>query len=330
MSLGCSANTATVGRRSGWIATKWPDGGCVTKQGGAMPDLVGWSPRSLPVHTWCMAKHTHKQSRPGRQSASPKERSVASHGKARTAADLRAFADDLRPPSPQQRLPGIADVDPLHGVDPLEQLQMALDAVGIDPDKAAQPDEFLRDAWHQFATARTKQSEMVALAVAHAMDARAQRASKRRTMHEVQAEADALRELVRATMYLRRGMIPPDGAQDDRRPLRMDGEIIGLVGPQEDARSALVTLKLPQVVIDRLRDAVAALAPTRTMAGIAALGITMLLDVLEAEHLKHTGKRFPKRPGQVLEGGRPSRTRATTAQKAPGGQKSPKKPRLRR
>jgi hypothetical protein len=43
----------------------------------------------------------------------------------------------------------------------------------------------------------------------------------------------------------------------------------------------------------------------------------MVLDVLEAEHLKHTGSRFPKRPGQVLEGGRPSRTLATTAQRQP-------------
>jgi hypothetical protein len=94
------------------------------------------------------------------------------------------------------------------------------------------------------------------------------------------------------------------------------------VGPDEDARSAPLTLKLPQVVIDRLRDAVAALAPTRTMAGIAALGISMVLDVLEAEYLKHTGHRFPKRGGEALEGGRPSRTRTRDAQEAPEPRKA--------
>jgi hypothetical protein len=227
-------------------------------------------------------------------------------------------------------MPGVELPHPLEKLDALDELRRALEAVGIDPHKQAQPDSFLQDQWHAVGSARTEHAELVALAVEHANDARAQASSKPRTMREVQQEADALRDLVRATILLRHNLRLPEGLEDDRRPLLMDGEIIGLVGPQDDARSALVTLKLPQVVIDRLRDAVAAMGGRRTMAGIAALGITLVLDVLEAESLKHTGKRFPKRAGEVLDGGRPSRTRATTAQKAPGEPKAAKKARLRR
>jgi len=309
-----------------------------------MPELLGYARRALPGHTAPMAKQarTKRPSRPTTKRVQrklmpprPEEilavaeqmerqakaqqarrefeaRLATSATKVFTAEQLRAHADDLGLYHPLQ-------------VDALQELAKALKAVGIDPHKAAQPDEFLRDAWHQLGTARTEHAELVALAVEHANDARAQSASKPRTMREMHQEDDALRARVQATMMLRRNMRLPEGMQDDRRPVIMDGEIITLVGPQDEARSALVTLKLPQVVIDRLRDAVAATGPKRTMAGIAALGITMVLDVLEAEHLKHTGRRIPKRPGQVLEGGRPSRTRATTAQEAPIGAKGPKK-----
>ena len=287
-----------------------------------MPELVGWSQKRLPGQTCHMAKAR----------TNPTKGSRAKHIQAAAAvaavqASRRRTAEQRSATKP---MPGVELPHPLEKLDALDELRRALEAVGIDPHKQAQPDSFLQDQWHVVGSARTEHAELVALAVEHANDARAQASSKPSTMREVHQEADALRDLVRATILLRHNLRLPEGLEDDRKPLLMDGEIIGLVGPQDDARSALVTLKLPQVVIDRLRDAVAAIGGRRTMAGIAALGITMVLDVLEAESLKHTGKRFPKRPGQVLEGGRPSRTRATTAQKAPGEPKAAKKARLRR
>jgi hypothetical protein len=215
---------------------------------------------------------------------------------------------------------------PLHGVDALEQLRQALELVGIDPSKPAQPDPFMGDEWHLTAHARTPASELVALAVEHAEHARRHAATMPKSWADARQQDDALRDLVLCTLLRRGNMRLLEGLEDDRRALRMDGECITLVGPDDDARSSLCTFKLPQVVIDRLRDAVAALAPTRTMAGIAALGITMVLDVLEAEYVKHTGHRFPKRGGEVLEGGRPSRTRSRDAQEAPEPRRPKKRP----
>ena len=290
-------------------------------RGGAMPDLVGWSQKRVPGHTCPMAKHTHSR----RPSKPTKPRAKLSTAKQQKVAELIAAAAvaSAKGRKGQQTLPGLPpevleDIrHPLHGVDPLQELDRALAAVGINPAHQRQADDFLQDQWVHFCHARTQHAELVALAVEHANDARAAAAARPRTDQEGRRQQDALRALVQATMLLRRNLRLPEGMKDDRKPLRMDEEIIGLVGPDEDARSALVTLKLPQVVIDRLRDAVAAMGGRRTMAGIASLGITMVLDVLEAEHLKHTGSRFPKRPGQVLEGGRPSRTLATTAQRQP-------------
>lgn len=299
-----------------------------------------WSAGRQSGHTaWMARKHTP----PGRR-----------HTRSRQPARPAAQVADPRPahevagdkPSPAQPLlPGIPDdarrrlIDPLHGVDPLEQLQQALDLVGIDPAQGSQPDAFTGDGWRMFAQVSPAAAHLVALAVAHAQEARRLAAAQldrpamtKRDSQEIHdmlmRMTDQLRDRVQASMYLRRNMRPPKGA-DDRRPLMMDGEVVTLVQPGDDARSALVTLKLPRVIIDRLRDAVHAMAPARTMAGIAALGITMVLDLLEAEHLKHTGTGFPRKPGKVLEGGRPSRTTATTAEARPpekGRGKRPRRP----
>jgi hypothetical protein len=220
--------------------------------------------------------------------------------------------------------------DPLRHIDPLRELSKALEAVGIDPQLPAQPDPALRDQWPLATTARTQHSELVALAVEHANDARKLAASRARTDREAQGQSNALRDLVLATMARRRDYAPPEGSDDERSPLLMDGEIICLATPQDDTRSTLLTVKIPRLVIDRLRDAVAALAPHRTMAGIVTLGVQLVLDVLEAEHLKQTGRRFPRKPGRVLEGGKPSRTRATTAQEAPRATTGRKKPTRKR
>jgi len=207
-------------------------------------------------------------------------------------------------------------LDPVARMDPLEELRKALELVGIDPSKPAQPDPFLRQEVGLL-PAKTDSSEAIALAVAHAADARQIAATKVRTAGEAQQLDAKLRDLVRCTLYLRRNMRLPDGLEDDRRPVIMDGEIISLAGPDDDARSALVTLKLPRMLVDRLRDAVHAMQPTRTMAGIASLGISMVLDALEAQVIRNTGRGFPKRPVDVLAGGRPSRTTATNAAKPP-------------
>jgi hypothetical protein len=281
-----------------------------------MPDLAGYTRRPVPGQTAVMAKQPKRnpsKPKPGtrpkrarRTVQQPLPGMIDKHG--RTSADLAAAA-------------AAAGLDHPLRTDALEELANALAAVGIDPRLPVQPDEFAGDRWHLLGHARTGHSEQVALAVEHAQDARALAATRVRTDAAGAALMDQLRAKVWATMCLRRRLRLPVDLPDARRPLTMDDEIITLVGPDDDERTALVTLKLPQVVIDRLRDAVHALAPRRTMAGISALGISMVLDVLEAEHLKHTGRRFPRRGGEVLEGGRPSRTRATTAGTGPVSQK---------
>jgi hypothetical protein len=230
---------------------------------------------------------------------------------------------DVQPPIPGLEAWAEQCSDPVLSQDPMAVLEAALEAVGIDIHKPTKPDGklFRGLLTHQVGanpvTARTDRSEQLALVVAHAEEARQLAAAKPKTMQELQHLTDQLRERVRATLYLRRAVRPPVGLKDERRPLVMDAEIISLVGPDDDARSALVTLKLPRVIVDRLRDAVCALQPSRTMAGIASLGISQVLDVLEAHYLLQTGRRFPARPVEVLAGGRPSRTTATSAAKPP-------------
>jgi hypothetical protein len=191
--------------------------------------------------------------------------------------------------------------DPVRHIDAAKALMKALEAAGIDWSKARQPDP-LGPEWASRTTARTDHSEQMALAVTHAEDAKAVAAGHLASKH--------LDDDVKCTLYLRRGMQPQGGLQDARQPVIMDGEIVCLAGPEDDARSDLITMRLPRVVVERLRDAVHALAPRRTMAGIASLGISMVLDVLEAAHIRHEGRGFPRRPVQALEGGRPSRMRA--------------------
>jgi len=272
-----------------------------------MPEQLAYPTDPEAGQTPAMSKPTKR----ARKRAKPAEQAPAKYVQPMFPELPRAVLEDLR--------------HPLHGVDPLEQLRQALELVGIDPSKAAQPNVFLEEAWALVAKARTAHSELVALAVEHAEDARRQAASRPRTAQEGQRQDAALRDQVLCTLLRRGNLRLLEGLEDERRPLVMDGEVITLVGPDEDARANLITFKLPQLVIDRLRDAVAALAPHRTMAGIVALGITLVLDELEAQYVKHTGHRFPKRGGEVLEGGRPSRTRARDAQEAP----KPKKPKNR-
>lgn len=277
--------------------------------GWCAPCGAGWPSGSSPAQTAPMAKHPSKRRPAARPKADPR---------GRTGARRVAPATE-----PTGTAPDVDDGDflaevrhPLHGVDALEELRQAFKAVGIDP---AHVHEREYRALLRELTARTTHSELVALAVEHAEDAHAQ--------IDGQIYAADLRARVLATMHLRRNAPPPEGTEDERRPLLMDGEIIGLVHPHEDARSTLLTVKLPRVVIDRLRDAVVALGPDRTMAGIVSLGVQLVLDQLEAGYIRCTGHRFPKRPGQVLEGGRPSRTRARDAQPAPKPAKAGKAPR---
>jgi hypothetical protein len=313
------------------------------------PWQTGWPTPSAPGQTDAMSKKRPTKRAPA---ARPKAAPRARTGARRLAPGidppegLRAVAADVRPvtnpvldthPHPQSdgSVQGtlLPDVDrdellakarhPLHGVDAARELLEALELVGIDP---AHVHEREYRALLRELTARTSHSEQVALAVEHAADAQALARSRPKTQQEVWQQTAELRARVLATMYLRRNSPPPDGIEDARRPLLMDGEIIGLVHPHEDARSTLLTVKLPRVVIDRLRDAVVALSPDRTMAGIVSLGVQLVLDQLEAGYIKCTGHRFPKRPGQVLEGGRPSRTRVRDAQAAPKAAKPAKSP----
>jgi len=270
------------------------------------PLTLVWSARPWAAQTVPMAKR-----RPTTSKRTPKPATQARK------------ARDVQPPIPGLEAWAEQCSDPVLSQDPMAVLEAALEAVGIDIHKPAKPDGklFRGLLTHQVGanpvTARTDRSEQLALVVAHAEEARQLAAAKPKTMQELQHLTDQLRERVRATLYLRRAVRPPAGLKDERRPLVMDAEIIGLVGPDDDARSALVTLKLPRVIVDRLRDAVCALQPSRTMAGIASLGISQVLDVLEAHYLLQTGGRFPARPVEVLAGGRPSRTTATSAAKPP-------------
>lgn len=276
--------------------------------------------------TACMARKRRPKARPKARQRSA-QRPGAEVRKPRTWSQVIS----AEPPGDQLLLMHMAEadladaVDPLHGVDPLGRLREALELVGIDPVQEVQAGLPSSRRAGITAKARTGHADLVALAVAHARQARWVAKQKPATDREVRELSDKLRDAVLATLYLQHNIEPPSRITDDRQPLIMDGEVITLVRPGDDARSALVTVKLPQLVIDRLRDAVRAMAPTRTMAGIAALGITLVLDLLEAEHLRLTGQGFPKGAGKVLEGGRPSRTRATTA--APGRPiKNPRKP----
>lgn len=304
------------------------------------PRRVGWSPRIRHSQTVLMAKN-RKPTKRGKRASTPS-----------TKGDLRQFGREVRPVTAGSRRdlgrqedgsrqsvidPALREdlQSPLAGVDPVEELIEALRLVCIDPHHEHKRPyvELLRAM-----TARTTHSELVALAVTHADDAKrllpqtmfpgdskaGWASALDQWFHplEIAKRKDQLRELVRSTMQLRRSL-PPVG-DDQRRPLVMDGEIIDLVPPEADARSVLLTVKIPRVVIDRLRDAVMALAPDRTMGGIVALGVQMVLDQLEADYIRAMGHRFPKRAGQVLEGGRPSRTRATTAQAAPKAKKGQK------
>lgn len=270
------------------------------------PRTLVWSARPWAAQTVPMAKR-----RPTTSKRTPKPATQARK------------ARDVQPPIPGLEAWAEQCSDPVLSQDPMAVLEAALEAVGIDIHKPAKPDGklFRGLLTHQVGanpvTARTDRSEQLALVVAHAEEARQLAAAKPKTMQELQQLTDQLRERVRATLHLRRAVRPPDGLKDERRPLVMDSEIISLVGPDDDARSALVTLKLPRVIVDRLRDAVCALQPSRTMAGIASLGISQVLDVLEAHYLLQTGRRFPARPVEVLAGGRPSRTTATSAAKPP-------------
>jgi len=267
------------------------------------PRSLVWSARLWAAQTVPMAK---RKPQTGKRAAKP-------------AGSPR----EVQPPIPGMEAWAEQFTDPVLSQDPIKVLQAAMEAVGMDPAKPIQPGGKLFGGLITLqmafdpVTARTDRSEQLALVVAHAEDARKLAASKPRTMQELQQLTDQLRQKVRATLCLRRAIKPPADLPDDRRPLFMDAEIIGLVGPDDDARSALVTLKLPRVIVDRLRDAVCALQPSRTMAGIASLGITQVLDVLEAHYLLQTGRRFPARPVEVLTGGRPSRTTATSAAKPP-------------
>jgi len=286
------------------------------------PRQVGWSPRIRHSDTDGMPK-PHKRpkaAKPGKAMRSTKELTPASL----PASELRRRKS--RDPDVQLVMPELAGVlaHPLHGVDALQELRAALALIGLDPSKDPGPEQL---ALLRQATARTAHSEQVALALEHAAEAMAQARSRPKTMYEVQREAAELKRRVLATMALRRLLErdPVTCGDDDRIPLVMDGELVALVSPEQDARAALLTVKLPRVVIDRLRSAVHALAPDRTMGGIVALGVQLVLDQLEARYLVATGRRFPKR-SKALEGGRPSRTRATTAMEAP---RAPKRPRAR-
>jgi len=212
-------------------------------------------------------------------------------------------------------------IDPVRQMDASQVLLDAMETAGIDPHKATQPDPFMGAEWATLTSARTDHSEQLALAVAHAEDAKAVSAGR-------MAEQD-LRDAVKCTLYLRRNMTPQGGLKDDRRPVLMDGEIICLAGPDDDIRTDLITMRLPRVVVERLRDAVHALSPRRTMAGIASLGISLVLDVLEAAHIRHEGHGFPRRPAQALEGGRPSRLRAIAPPVRRAAGKPSKKPNAR-
>jgi len=257
--------------------------------------LLVWSASRHPAQNGCMAK---------------KKPTVRK--KYKRPADVLAV---------QPMLPGWtqeevrAFMDPVAQLHPERELLKALEAVGIDIHKPCQPSAQMR-VGVGLLTARTAHSEQVALAVAHAEDARA--------CSQGDYPSQNLQQDVLATLYLRRQLPLPDGLHDTRTPLIMDGETVALVQPTQDARSAIVAFKLPRCLVDRLRDAVNALQPTRTMAGIVSLGIATVLDALESQVIRTTGAGFPKRATEVLAGGTASRTTATTAMRKPTAAKQGK------
>lgn len=117
------------------------------------------------------------------------------------------------------------------------------------------------------------------------------------------AEHDLLREY--ALMALQ-GRPMPD---DHRTPLVVDGQVVALLDDPDDGKVQHITMKLPRVIIERLRDAAAALHPQRTLSGLATVAIQQLLDQIEAALIIQTGQGFPDRQTDVLAGGRPQRLR---------------------
>lgn len=108
---------------------------------------------------------------------------------------------------------------------------------------------------------------------------------------------------------------------DTRTPLVIDGQVVALLDDPDDGKRQLLTLKLPRVIVERLRDAAAAMQPARTMAGLATVALQQLLDQLEAELLTQTGLGIPQRPEsqQVLAGGRPQTLRKPAGRRPKGG-----------
>ena len=129
--------------------------------------------------------------------------------------------------------------------------------------------------------------------------------------------AEERRQLDRAKAALAGQPLPGD----DRTPLVIDGQTIALLDDPDDGKRQLVTLKLPRVIVERLRDAAAMLQPQRTMAGLASVALQQLLDQLEAELLTQTGLGIPQRPEsqQVLKGGRPQKLTRPAGRKRSGG-----------
>jgi hypothetical protein len=123
------------------------------------------------------------------------------------------------------------------------------------------------------------------------------------------AEHDLLRNYALLALE---GRPMPD---DHRTPLVVDGQVVALLDDPGEGLTQLLTLRLPRIIIDRLRDAAAALRPQRTMAGLATVGIQMMLDQLEAALIEQTGQGFPQRQTEVLPGGRPQRVRQPAAPK---------------
>lgn len=91
--------------------------------------------------------------------------------------------------------------------------------------------------------------------------------------------------------------------------LIMDGVVIAELDDPQDGLTQLVTLRLPRVVIERLRNAAALLQPSRTMAGIVSIGVTTQLDQIETSLMRQTGQGIPQRPAGTHLGGRPQRLR---------------------
>lgn len=91
--------------------------------------------------------------------------------------------------------------------------------------------------------------------------------------------------------------------------LMMDGVVIAALDDPSEGLTQLVTMRLPRIVIERLRDAAALLHPHKTMAGIVAVGVTTLLDEIETAVIRQTGEGIPRRPAGTQLGGRPQRLR---------------------